>query len=134
MWGEALELLERAERLQRQFFQPGRLGSRGRCPSWEPPIDIFETDGELVILAALPGVIAEQLEVIVEGSALLIRGQRAMPLTCKSATIRRLEIPYGRFERRIELPSTQFREWQQLLKDGCLFLTLTKFERSEALP
>jgi HSP20 family protein len=124
IWGDALELLERADRLHRQFFQPGH--HRNPCPTWEPPVDMFETERELVVLVALPGVTAAQLEVTVDGAVVIVRGQRAMPASCRSATIHRLEIPYGRFERRIELPAGQFQAGQQMLKDGCLMLTLNK--------
>ncbi len=124
MWGDALDLLERADRLHRQFFQPGH--HRNPCPTWEPPIDIFETAREFVVLVALPGVRAEQLDVAVDGVTVVVRGQRAMPAVCKSATIHRLEIPYGRFERRIELPAGEFKVGQRILTDGCLTLTLNK--------
>ena len=50
MWAEACEALTRAERLHREFF---RLGPPSRQPSWEPPIDIIETERELWIIAAL---------------------------------------------------------------------------------
>ena len=40
---------------------------------------MFETERELVVLVALPGVTAAQLEVAVDGAVVLVRGQRAMP-------------------------------------------------------
>ena len=42
MWAEACALLDRAEQLHRQFFEPSREG--GRHARWEPPIDVFETE------------------------------------------------------------------------------------------
>jgi HSP20 family protein len=42
MWGEALTVLERGDRLQRQFCQLGENMRGG--PRWEPPIDVFETE------------------------------------------------------------------------------------------
>jgi HSP20 family protein len=123
IWGEALEMMERADRLHRQFFLPGH--HRNQSPTWEPPVDIFETESEFAIFVALPGVKAEHLDITIEGATVIVRGQRAIPAS-KSAAIRRLEIPYGRFERRIELPAGQFRVGQRSLQDGCLVLTLTK--------
>ena len=38
MWAEACEMLERAQRLQRQFFQFGHAVEAQ--PRWEPPVDI----------------------------------------------------------------------------------------------
>lgn len=124
MWDEALSLLERADRLHRQFFQLEH--HRNRSPTWQPPVDILETEHELVIIVALPGVSAEQLAISIEGNVLIIRGQRALPLTRESAAIRRLEIPYGQFERSIEFSSVQFQLGDRSLKDGCLILTLKK--------
>jgi hypothetical protein len=45
MWGDALSLLEQADRLHRQFFQNGP--AEGRC--WEPPVDVVETADEVLI-------------------------------------------------------------------------------------
>lgn len=124
MWAEACELLERAERLNRQFFQPRAGGARQ--PAWEPPVDVLETEGELWILVALPGVGADRLEVLVEDGGLLVAGERPMPGRTVAGAIRRLEIPYGHFERRIELPPGRFDVMRRELVDGCLVLGLRK--------
>ncbi len=124
MWAEACELLERAERLHRQFFQP-RPGE-GRGPRWEPPVDVLETEAELCILVALPGVGADRLQVVVDGGTLAVVGERPMPGRDRPGIIRRLEIPYGRFERRIELPAGRFEIARRELVDGCLVLGLRK--------
>jgi HSP20 family molecular chaperone IbpA len=44
--------LDRAEQLHRQFFEPSREG--GRHARWEPPMDVFETERQLLIIVALP--------------------------------------------------------------------------------
>ena len=47
MWNEAIELLEQAERMRRQFF---RLSAAERTrPTWEPPVDAFEDEEGVVI-------------------------------------------------------------------------------------
>src|SRR6185437_9351093 len=106
MWAEACEALARAERLQRSFF---RLGSSQPQPTWEPPVDLFETERELRILAALPGVTARAVEISVDGELLIIAGERPAPPEQRAAVIHRLEIPQGRFERRIRLPAGRFK-------------------------
>ena len=98
MWARAVELLEQSDRLHRQFFHLGRSTARG--PSWEPPVDLFESDRDLTIIVALPGVSPAQVEVVVDGGVLYVIGERPLPVAA-GAVIRRLEIPYGRFERRI---------------------------------
>jgi len=124
MWDEAVDMLERADRLHRQFFQ---LENRSAAyPNWVPPVDVFETEQELSIVVALPGIPADQLSVSIDGSAVTIRGRRPLLVPRDTAVIRRLEIPYGQFERRIELPAGQYRTGQRSLQDGCLVLTLNK--------
>lgn len=123
MWAEACEALARAERLQRQFF---RLGEPSARPVWEPPVDIFDIDGTLWIVAALPGVDPARVEVAVENGILIIAGDRPAPAPQRAAAIHRLEIPQGRFERRIELPTGRFELARHDVADGCLTLVLRR--------
>ncbi|MGH6737016.1 MAG: Hsp20/alpha crystallin family protein [Methyloceanibacter sp.] len=120
MFAEACAMLKQAEQLHRQFFEPSREGAR-----WEPPVDVFETDGELVIIAALPGVAPEAVRAEIEDGTLIITGLRPLPTTGRKAQILRLEIPYGRFERRIAL-SSRLKPASREVKHGCLVLTFSK--------
>jgi HSP20 family molecular chaperone IbpA len=123
MWAEACEILDRADRLHRQFFRPAVMNVKQ--PTWEPPADVYETNYEFKIIIALPGVAPEHLNVILEGNHLIIEGQRHLPNSAE-ALIRRLEIPYGRFERRIELPAGRFEIDTRELMNGCLIISLRK--------
>jgi len=123
MWAEAVALIDKADQLRRQFFEPRLEG--GGC-RWEPPIDVLETEGELLIIVALPGVAPEAVNVQLESGTLTIAGVRAMPACGKSAKIVRLEIPYGRFERRIALQVSRLRLAERELVNGCLVLTFAK--------
>lgn len=124
MWAQACDMLDRAERIHRQVFRVTR--SAGQGPAWEPPIDIFETDREVLIVVALPGVDPGQVEIVIESSAMVIRGERRVSVTGKAPMIRRLEIPRGRFERRIELPAVQLDIVGKDMSHGCLWLKLVK--------
>lgn len=121
MWEEALEMLERAERLQRRFFC---LRWSGRQPSWEPPVDVFEVDDQLLVVVALPGVAPAQLDVRIDEAGLVVRGERPIPRDGRKGRILRLEIPHGYFERRIELPAGRYELRQQSFCDGSLSLAL----------
>jgi HSP20 family protein len=123
MWAEALELLQDAERLQRQFFRVGVLQG---APCWEPPVDVYEHGNELTLLVALPGVTAQQLEVVLAPTMIIVRGERSLPANSRRAAIHRLEIPYGRFERRIALPTGEFELFDRRLEHGCLVLELRR--------
>jgi hypothetical protein len=77
MLSEAIGSLARAERLRQQFFVL-QSGPREAC--WEPPIDVLETDDEVLILVALPGVDPEKVEAVIDGDGVLtISEQRAHP-------------------------------------------------------
>ena len=74
------------------------------APAWEPPIDIYERSDGLLIEIALPGVAIEDVRLEFVDGVLVLRAQRRL-LQCQGgAQIRRLEIPYGLFERRLALP------------------------------
>lgn len=123
MMSEALDALARAERLRRRFFE--LLPDKGGEPTWEPPMDVLETDREVLVFVALPGVDPAQVEVVAKGGELLVRGRRVLPPELRRAVIHRLELPQGRFERRVPLPAGQYTIQRQSL-DGCLLLRLGK--------
>ncbi|TAL76629.1 MAG: Hsp20/alpha crystallin family protein [Burkholderiaceae bacterium] len=123
MWAEAVHMLEQADRLHRQFFRPAQGPARG--PTWEPPVDMFETENQITVLVALPGVEPDQVKVVIESGYLRVVGERPIPAPALTH-IRRIEIPYGHFERRIELPAGQFQIHESHLAHGCLVLSLLK--------
>jgi HSP20 family protein len=124
MWAQALEMLEQADRLHRQFFEPGPARKGG--PSWEPPIDVVDSGGEAWVLVALPGVPPGRVEVAFDGGTLAVRGERMLPAEYHQGTIRRLEVPYGRFERRISVPPGRFDLAEQRFENGCLVVRLLR--------
>ncbi len=123
MWERASELLERADRVQRHFFHLSREGARA-C--WEPPVDVVETESELCVLVALPGVEPTKVDVGIEPSGIVVRAHRALPETFAVGVVRRLEIPQGLFERRIALPAGRYELIESAMRDGCLVLRIGK--------
>jgi HSP20 family molecular chaperone IbpA len=121
MWGDAISLLEQAERLHRQFFR----AAGGDTRAWEPPVDVVEDDTSLVVHVALPGVPATAVTVDFQPGAITVTGVRCLPAQ-QAAQIHRIEIPYGRFERRIPLPVRSLGPAQRQLIDGCLLITFRK--------
>ena len=124
MLSEAIGSLARAERLRQQFFVLQSQSTREAC--WEPPIDVLETDRELLILVALPGVDPERVEAVIDGEGVLtISGQRTLPDELRDARIHRLELPQGRFERRIALPAGRYAV-SRFAVNGCIAFRLAK--------
>jgi HSP20 family molecular chaperone IbpA len=123
MLGEALSLLDQADRLQRQFF---RLAS-AEAQVWEPPIDVVETADSVIVHVALPGVKADSIAIGLETNAVTVSALRPFAAAAPGAArIHRVEIPYGRFQRRVELPMHALQLSGKTLAGGCLTLTFAK--------
>jgi HSP20 family molecular chaperone IbpA len=123
MWAEACGLIERAEQLQRQFFR--YAGDAETAASWEPPVDVVVRGDEVSVTVALPGVAPEHVQLQIVGDALYVVAARAVPLAAVTG-IYRLEIPHGRFERRIPLPEGQYEVLERACVHGCLQLRLVR--------
>lgn len=119
MWSETLGVLARADRVGREVF---RLTGSG----WEPPVDVLETAAGLLVVVALPGVRPDEMETVIAGGILTVRGTRHWPVPDRSVRAHRIELPHGRFERRLPLPHGTYQLAGQEHTDGCLILTLRR--------
>ena len=128
MWSEAFEMLARAEQLHREIFRP--TVSVLQRPAWEPPMDVLETERAVLMLVALPGVNPSSVEISIEGDEMTISGCREFPPEMQTAAIHRLELPQGRFERRVKLPRGRYSGISRSASDGCLIIALEKSEAS----
>jgi HSP20 family protein len=128
MWSEAFEMVARAEQLHREVFRP--IGSVFQRPAWEPPMDVLETKRAVLMLVALPGVSPNSVEISIDGDHLTISGCREFPPEMRTAAIHRLELPQGRFERRVKLPPGRYSGISRSASDGCLIIALEKSETS----
>jgi HSP20 family molecular chaperone IbpA len=125
MWAQTVDMLDQAERLQRQFFRLAADADRSR-PRWEPPVDVYAGTEQVLVEVALPGVPAERMEVVLGPGELVIRGERRLPQRPAGTELQRLEIPYGRFERRLALGPGDWDLIGRQLADGCLQLLLAR--------
>ena len=102
------ELAAMQDRVARLFgdayLRDEDTGFRG---SWTPAVDIFETEShDLVLKAELPGTTREDIEVIVENSTLVLKGNKTFDAAVKEENYRRVERTYGTFHRSFTLPNT----------------------------
>jgi HSP20 family protein len=127
MWAQMRALLDEADEMRGRFFE---LRAGETTPTWEPPVDVIETAAELLVLIALPGVDANAAEVVINGGELIVGGTRRLPASLRHARIHRMELPYGRFERRIPLPPGRYDAVEREAADGCLLIRLRKTGRN----
>jgi len=124
MWAEACAFLDDAERKHRHFFD--LVAVPASPPAWEPPADIFVDGAELDVVVAVPGARAEEVAVHITQTGLLIETTVPPPALRAGMQVVRLEIPYGRMRRRIELPPGRYALTERRLDRGCLYLRLTR--------
>jgi HSP20 family molecular chaperone IbpA len=77
-------------------------GTGSERTDWRPELDVFERRDGLLLCFSLPGVDEDDVEVLSLDDVLIVRGTRKLdPPT--DARARRIELPRGRFERRVRL-------------------------------
>ena len=124
----ALEGWPRVSRLRRWAGE--EEGMRG---AWMPAVDIRENKNAIEVLAELPGIDPENVDVSVEGNVLSIRGERRQEEIRDDETVHRVERSYGVFERSFTLPrSVNPEKVSASYREGVLTVTVPK--REEAKP
>jgi len=95
--------------------------------SWNPPMDIYETPKEIVVLAEIAGVKKEDLDIEINAKAVKIIGKRYEMPRDKNATYRLAEIQCGRFERILFMPvPINTEKVTATYQDGMLHIKLAK--------
>ncbi|HEV2492833.1 MAG TPA: Hsp20/alpha crystallin family protein [Terriglobia bacterium] len=131
------DLLTSQKEFKRLFNEtfPFRFGNGEEQSTrpWAPPVDIYETENELVFKADLPGVDPKNVDIHVENGVLYVKGERHFEKEVKEENYHRIERSYGAFARSFSLPdSIDEVKVKAEYKDGQLTLTLPK--REEAKP
>jgi HSP20 family molecular chaperone IbpA len=121
LWERARTILDEAERIER-----GLLRARPVPPTWAPAVDVLIAGSAVWVLVAAPGVEAEAIEIALDGARLIVSGLRRVPPALAQAAVQRLEIPRGRFERRVDLPPGAYELRRRELLHGVLALELAR--------
>jgi len=129
-WQQFSDLMEQADRIQRNFLQIAanrHLALNSLESAWAPSVNVVETDRACWVITALPGADANQIDIRLEGSELIVAGTRRLPTCCTEGELTIWEIPLGRFERRLNLTrGVQFTITETRFKDGLLITQLSK--------
>ena len=129
-WEPFRDLVTTQDRFNRLFNDTLARAFGNEEPSsraWMPPVDIYETDDQLVLKAELPGINPNDVEVRVEDNTLYLKGERKFEKEVKEENLHRVERSYGSFSRTFALPgSIDADKVQAEYKDGVLTLTMPK--------
>jgi len=120
-------------RLFEDFFNDWAFRSMEdrRAESWIPPVDVMEKDGNLVLMASIPGMTDKEIELRVEGQVLTIKGERKSP-EASGYTYHQQESRHGSFSRSFTLPdSVNLESIKADYKNGVLTITVPQKPESK---
>lgn len=130
------EFTQLQDRINRAFNDSYGRADDGLTTSgaWLPPVDIYQNgDHEVVLLAELPAMKREDIDITVDGGTLTIKGEKRVATDLKEEQFHRIERRYGSFSRSFSLPQTvDAGKVAAEYKDGVLTVRLPT--REEAKP
>lgn len=129
-WEPAREMMTLREAMDRlfddAFTRPLSLGGN----TWSvPAVDMYQTDNEVVVKAALPGIKADEVQINVTGEVLTIKGETKQENETKEKAYHIREQRWGTFERSLILPTEVVADKAKAdFENGILTITLPKAE------
>jgi HSP20 family protein len=132
-WDPFRELNTLEDRLGRLF------GKEWKAPpsttAWNPSVDIFENENDVVIKVELPGLTAKDIDLRLENNVLMLKGERRFEKETKEENYHRIEREYGTFSRAFAMPVTVNPDKVTAeYKDGVLKIVLPKKEETKVKP
>jgi HSP20 family protein len=108
------------------FTRP--LGSREGWQGYSgPAIDMYQTENDVIVRAAVPGMKAEEVQIQVTGEVLSLRGEAREKSDAKDKAYHIREHRWGAFERSVQLPTLVMADKARAeFEDGVLTITLPK--------
>jgi HSP20 family protein len=125
---EMMSIRESMDRLFEDFFsrRPRTAGPL----VWQPAVEVFETDNEIVVKAELPGIDPKSVNVTMTNDGLSIKGEAKVEHEDKGRNYYRRELRYGAFQRTIPLPTeVKSEDTKASFKHGILEVKVPKAER-----
>jgi HSP20 family protein len=127
-WNDLNYLIDKLNKLFEEITTVGRpTAQKAEEGSFSPPIDIYETEDELVIAAELPGVSDEDISITVKDNILTMEGERKFEKNIQEERYRRIERIYGPFKKAFSLADNiDAEQVEAQLQDGVLYIHLPK--------
>jgi HSP20 family protein len=130
-WEPAREMMTLRDAMDRlfddAFTRPLRLNDGG---NWSmPAVDMYQTDNEIVVKAAIPGVKTDDVQINVTGEVLTIKGEVKEKEETQEKAYHLREQRWGMFERTLALPTDVIADKAKAeFENGILTITLPKAE------
>src|SRR5947199_4951281 len=124
-------LRESMDKLFEDFFTRRPRGEA--ATAWQPAVEMFETDSDIVVRAELPGIDPKHVEITVTDDTLTLKGEAKTEHEDRSRNYVRRELRYGSFIRTLALPDgVKGDQAKASYKNGILEIRLPKSERATA--
>ena len=129
-WEPVREMMTLREAMDRLFDDAFTRPLNLREGDWAAPaIDMYQTDDDVVVKAAIPGFKADEVQINVTGDVLTLRGETKHEEETKDKAWHIREQRWGSFERSITLPTDVKADKASAdFENGILTVTLPKAE------
>ena len=128
-WEPAREMMTLREAMDHLFDDAFTRPLSIRDTWTVPAIDMYQTNDEIVVKAALPGIKAEEVQINVTGEVLTLKGETKQENETKEKAYHIHEQRWGAFERSIVLPTDVIADKAKAeFENGILTITLPKAE------
>jgi HSP20 family protein len=123
------ELAALQSEMGRWMNQLAGTPGNGQTSTWLPPVDVWETESELVLSFDLPGVAEDKISVELDDHVLTVGGERERTEEQSGDRFYRFERRFGSFSRSVTLPTGVSEDSIKAdYKDGVLEIRVAKPE------
>ena len=132
-WRSVRELMALAARLREaaeRALLPASAVPVGAAAAFEPPVNVWESDGEVTVEAEIPGARSKDIDLRLEGETLIVAGELPPETGAAPGAYLRVERPRGKFYRAVALPAEVSGSTTATFRGGVLRVTLPKTTRS----
>jgi len=128
-WEPAREMMSLRDAMDR-LFDDAFTRPLSLRDGWSvPAIDMFQTDDEIVVKAALPGMKSDEVQINITGEVLTLKGEVQQNQEMEEKAWHMHEQRFGSFERSIALPTDVVADKAKAdFENGILTITLPKAE------
>ena len=132
-WEPARDMMTLREAMDRLFDDAFTRPLSMAGNSWSvPAVDMYQTDNEIVVKAAIPGIKAEEVQINITGDVLSLKGEVKQSEEVKEKAYHIREQRWGSFERTLVLPSNVVADKARAdFESGILTITLPKAEEAK---